>query len=591
MENYSTKAGPFWFLLRTKQIGTKLKAALPLRLPFCTYGAEISKVSGQRMDRTLFKNQNIRENSTLSTTCQWQRRVVKLLALTGAGLLMGCQATQFGQAPVLPSPPSSLDLSQIQQDDDAARNAGAPRETVRYQSPDPSGRVRSLNDFSYEAAALNEAEILAQQPKSRASERVAEVVINGNQLLDEYELLRTMKTRPGRFFDPDKLQQDVNQLWRTPGISRVKGPFLEKTPSGVIVTLEIVESSSIGEVKFVGNRGISDAALRRDTGLKDGQPLDVHQIRMAKTKIEEFYKRKGYPRTQVEVMEGGEAGDSRVVFLIHEDEKQRIWKVEFEGNTIAPDGRLKALIKSKPGILKLIGGLVKRNEVEQDITRLTSYYRSLGFFNARIGREISESNDGRWLNLRFIINEGPRYQVRQISFIGNRVYESQQLESLLELRPSEAGSPEFNVSDMNADVVALRELYGGEGFIFANIVAEPRFLEEPGLLDIVYKIEEGKQYHAGEIRIHYEGGSSVTRREVALNRVSVRTGDKISVQEVRNSERRLRAANIFNTGAQGGSAPRIVLSPADGTSPLSAGGGGGSRTASRPSGGGGSGTR
>ena len=544
------------------------------------------------MDRELFNRKNTRQNSNSSTTCHRQRRITRMLALIGVSLLLGCQATQFGQAPVLPPPPSSLDLSQIQRSDAAAQSADASRETVRYQSPGSGSRVRSLQeDFTYEAAAQNQAEILAQQPKSQSADRVAEVIINGDQLLNEYDLLREMKTRPGRFFDPDKLQQDVNQLWRTPGISRVKGPFLEKTPSGVIVTLEIVESSSIGEVKFVGNRGISDAALRRDTGLKDGQPLDVHQIRMAKTKIEELYQRKGFPRTQVEIMEGSETGDNRVVFLIHEDEKQRIWKVEFEGNTIAPDGRLKALIKSKPGILKLIGGLVKRNEVEQDITRLTSYYRSLGFFNARIGREISESNDGRWLNLRFIINEGPRYRVRQVSFIGNQIYQGQQLESLLELRPNETGSPEFNVATMNSDVVTLRELYGGEGFIFANVVAEPRFLEEPGLLDIVYKIEEGKQYHAGEIRVHYEGGVGVTRREVALNRLSVRTGDKINVQEIRNSERRLRAANIYASG-QGGPAPRIVLTPADGEGAIRTASGGGGGSGSRgPSPSGGSGSR
>ena len=535
------------------------------------------------MDLALSNYQNTRQNLNPTTTCHRQRRIARMLAVIGASLLLGCQATQFGQAPVLPPPPPSLDLSQIQANHAASKSEAAPREVVRYQSPGSDSRVRSLqDDFSYESAARNQAELLAKQPQAQSADRVAEVIINGNHLLNEYDLLRKMKTRPGRFFDPDKLQQDVNELWRTPGISRVKGPFLENTPSGVIVTLEVVETSSISEVQFVGNRGISDAALRRHTGLEDGQPLDVHQIRMAKTKIEEHYKSKGFPRTQVEVMEGSEAGDNRVVFLIHEDEKQRIWKVEFEGNTIAPDGRLKALIQSKPGVLKLIGGLVKRNEVEQDITRLTSYYRSLGFFNARIGREISESNDGRWLNLRFIINEGPRYRVRQVSFIGNQIYAGQQLEQLLELRPNETGSPEFNVAEMNADVVTLRELYGGEGFIFANIVAEPRFLEEPGLLDIVYKIEEGKQYHAGEIRVHFEGGVGVTRREVAMNRLSVRTGDVINLQEVRNSERRLGSANIFAPGS------RIVLSPGDGADPI--------RTANRggggpPSGGGGSGSR
>ena len=551
------------------------------------------------MDRELFKNHITHQKSYRSMSRQPRRCIARTLALTGVGLFLGCQATQFSQAPVLPTPPPSLDLSQIPTSDPPQTSNSQissvqppSRETVRYQSPD-SGRVRSLNDFSYDAAALNQAQIQAQQPKKQASSRVAEVIINGNNLLSDNDLLRKMKTQPGRFFDPDKLQQDINLLWRTKGISRIKGPFLEHTANGVIVTLEIVETSSISEVQFVGNRGISDAALRRHTDLEDGQPLDVHQIRLAKTKIEEHYKAKGFPRTQVEIMEGSDTGDNRVVFLIHEDEKQRIWKVEFEGNTIAPDGRLKALIQSKPGIAKIFGGLVKRNEIDQDITRLTSYYRSLGFFNARIGREFSESNDGRWLNLRFIINEGPRYRVRQVSFIGNQVFQPEQLETLLELRPNQEGSPEFNVSRMNGDVEALRELYGGQGFIFANIVAEPRFLEEPGLLDIVYKIEEGKQYYAGEIRVHYEGGTGVTRREVALNRLSVRPGDVINVQKIRNSERRLGSANIFAAG------PRIVLTPTDPNDPnriagRSAGGGSGSRptrtagSGARPSGGSGS---
>ena len=541
------------------------------------------------MDRKLLKNQITHQKSNSSR--QPRCRIARILALTCVGLFLGCQATQFSQAPVLPAPPPSLNFSQIQTTAPAAQSANS-RETVRYQSPD-TGAVRSLNDFSYEAAALNQAQIQAQQSKSQSS-RVAEVIITGNNLLNENELLRTMKTRPGRFYDPDKLQQDVNQLWRNKGISRIKGPFLENTPDGVIVTLDITETSSISEVQFVGNRGISDAALRRHTDLQDGQPLDVHQIRLAKTKIEDHYKSKGFPRTQVEILEGSDTGDNRVVFLIHEDEKQRIWKVEFEGNTIAPDGRLKALIQSKPGIAKVFGGLVKRNEIDQDITRLTSYYRSLGFFNARIGREFSESNDGRWMNLRFIINEGPRYRVRQVSFIGQQAFQPEQLETLLELRPNQEGSPEFNVTRMNGDVEALRELYGGQGFIFANIVAEPRFLEEPGLLDIVYKIEEGRQYYAGEIRVHYEGGTGVTRREVALNPLSVRTGDLINVQKIRDSERRLGAANVFAPGS------RIVLTPSNPDDPnrvagRTVGGGSGSRpprtaggSGSRPSGGSGS---
>ena len=67
---------------------------------------------------------------------------------------------------------------------------------------------------------------------------------------------------------------------------------------------------------------------------------------------------------------------------------------------------------------------------------------------------------------------------------------------------------------------------------------------------------------ANDITGSFEGGGAITRREVTLNRLSVRPGDLINVHEIRSSERRLRAANIF---AAGGPAPRIVLTPADGS--------------------------
>ena len=147
------------------------------------------------------------------------------------------------------------------------------------------------------------------------------------------------------------------------------------------------------------------------------------------------YEEKGYPKTEVSIIEGDEFSDREVVFLIHEDELQRIGWVRFEGNEIASDGRLKSFIKMKPGILWYFGGKVNRRELEQDMLRLESYYRSLGFFNARVGRELVESNDGRWLSIRYIINEGPRYRVRNVSFIGNERYSSGDLDTVVKLKP------------------------------------------------------------------------------------------------------------------------------------------------------------
>ncbi|MEL7500082.1 MAG: POTRA domain-containing protein [Planctomycetota bacterium] len=509
------------------------------------------------MDRTLFES---KIDAGCRTPRAWNSTPLALAAghspsiIHPAWLLLlvpfftGC-LTSNSMLSELPIPPSVVDTTQL--------------DNVRYQSPDTmtgsSNHVTSRNRLPF----VEDQQAIREQPGSeQAGQRIAAVKVIGNTTIPEHRVLRSISTRPGRFFDPDKLQQDVNQLWRMPEIKRVKGPYLEQTDAGIVVTLEVEERQAITKVEFIGNRGIADRTLKKETGLEDGRPLDVHQIRMAKTRLEELYKEKGYPRTQVEIMEGADQEDSKVVFLIHEDEKQRIWNVIFEGNTIASDARLRHFIQSKPGILKVFGGLVNRDEIEQDITRLTSYYRSLGFFNARIGREVSESNDGRWLTIRFIINEGPRYKVRNVSFLGAEAFQPEQLETLVELKPGEEGSPEFNSAKMNKDVVALRDLYGSQGYVFATVEAEPRFLEEPGLLDIVYKVNEGKQYVVGSINVHYVGGGGITKREVIFNRLSLQPGDLVNNREIRNSERRLGSSQVFAVGGQtGGPPPRIVVRP------------------------------
>ncbi len=503
------------------------------------------------MDQTLSTNSQLltgRLQSALNFS------VEKAVLVIAVGLLLslqtGCQLNKFSKAEI-PVPSAVLDKSSL--------------DTARFQSPggNDSNRVYSLNEKfnGFDSQAHDKRTSSKKAPVDQAN-IVSEVKVTGNATIPTHHLTRNIRTRPGRYFDPDKLQQDVDELWQMPEISRVNGPYLNRTPEGVVVTIDVEERNTIGEVQFVGNRGISDRTLMKEIGLEDGKPLDVHEIRMAKTKLEEYYKDKGYPRTQVEIMEGSETGDANVVFLIHEDEKQRIWKVEFEGNTIATDARLRHFIQSKPGILKLIGGLVKRDEIDQDIVRLTTYYRSLGFFNARIGREVNESNDGRWLTIRFIINEGPRYRVRNVSFIGNSSYTSQQLKTMLELKPGmdAEGQPEFNVATMNQDVVALRDLYGSQGFVYSNVEAEPRFLEEPGLLDIVYKIKEGKQYVVGNIHVHYEGDYGITKRQVVLNRLQLRPGDPIDSRKLRNSERSLGQAQVFATRqTPGAQPPKIVV--------------------------------
>ncbi len=121
----------------------------------------------------------------------------------------------------------------------------------------------------------------------------------------------------------------------------------------------------------------------------------------------------------------------------------------------------------------------------------------------------------------------------------------------------------FNQTKMTSDVIALQDKYGGVGYVFTDVKADPRFLDEPGTLDLVYKIKEGDRYRVGKIDVAIKGEYPHTKITTVMNRLSLHPGDIVDIREIRASERRLRASQLFESNPANGSAPKIVYSPPD----------------------------
>lgn len=386
---------------------------------------------------------------------------------------------------------------------------------------------------------------------------VAAVRMVGHSTVKEQFIQSQLKTRKDREFDPDVVQADVRRLASTGRFHDVR-TYTQQTPEGVIVTFEFVESPTIRYVKYLGNRNISDKALAKQDGIEVGDSISRYAIEEARRKIEEYYHSKGFGKTQVTILEGDKPQDGGAVFVINEGQLERIASVKFVGNTIATDERLKTQIKSKPGFLwYLFRGQVDRKQIDEDIERLTAYYRGLGFFNARIGRELQFGESGEWLTLTFVIDEGPRYVVRDVTVAGNEKFATESLLGETELKSGDY----FNLAKMHRDVGSLRDVYGGQGHIFADVQADPRFLEEPGQLDLVYNVKEGGVWRAGRINVNIDGEHPHTRESVVLNRLSIRPGDILDTRELRASERRLKSSQLFQNDPMTGTSPQVVVRP------------------------------
>ena len=382
---------------------------------------------------------------------------------------------------------------------------------------------------------------------------IVEVRIEGNDAT-EVSKLPKLVTRAGQAFDPRTVEEDVRTLHKSRKFVDVHPKYV-RVADGVVVIFQVVERPMLRYVRYVGNERMTTRTLRKKAEIDVGDSMDPYVVEEARRRIEGYYHEKGYEAARVTTVEGSKPGDKGAVFLIDEGRARKALWTSFVGNTIATDARLLTQIKSKPGVLWFLGGDIDREVIDGDVDTLTAYYRSLGFFQAKVGREVSVVREGMrdWTHVTFVINEGPRYTVRNVSFMGNSKFKTEFLERELELK----GGEFFNQSKMDKDLNQIRDIYGGRGFVFADIQADPRFLEEPGQLDLVYNVSEGQRYRVGQINVRIRGDNPHTRHSVVLNRLSLRPGDILDIRKLREDERRLKSSSLFAADAAQGQGPRI----------------------------------
>jgi outer membrane protein insertion porin family len=386
---------------------------------------------------------------------------------------------------------------------------------------------------------------------------VVQVQVVGQKRVALEKITKHIRTRAGRPFNPDTVQEDVRRLSATRLFVHVR-PYVKKVEGGRVVIYEVLERPLLDHVWYVGCDKVGKKALAEEIKLKAGDPADPLAVEEGRRKIEAYYQSKGYTRAQVVVKEGSKPEDRGVIYEIDEGTQRQIWWTTFVGNTIVSSARLRTIVHSKHAILWYFRGYVDRKELEEDKHRLLAYYRDLGFFQATVGAELDYDDQLKWATVTFVINEGLRYRIREVRIFGNTKFSTEELGRDLKLKHGEY----FNKGALKADVGLMQDRYGAVGYVYAEIKPDPRFIEQPpGVMDIVYQVNEGSRYRVGRVNVNIKGPYPHTQIGTVLNRMSLQPGDIVDTRELRASERRLKASGLFKADPQSGEAPKILFTP------------------------------
>src|SRR5262249_50826352 len=116
-------------------------------------------------------------------------------------------------------------------------------------------------------------------------------------------------------------------------------------------------------------------------------------------------------------------------FIIREGLKVRIKRIYVYGNVAYPDKRIVKVMKSRWAWL-FGSGLLKEDVLEDDMKAIQSFYEQNGFLDTKASYQIEALYEG-FVNVNVTIQEGKRYYVGDVSFLGNVILSDYDIKSQL----------------------------------------------------------------------------------------------------------------------------------------------------------------
>ncbi len=372
-------------------------------------------------------------------------------------------------------------------------------------------------------------------------QKIAKIEIKGNRKINSSAITTKIKSQVGDTFSEADVAADIKTIFKM-------GFFLDvtaeetSTPEGKIITFVVQEKGLISEISINGNKALSKDDIKDAMATKTKQSLNQEQIKADIEKIKALYDAKGYYYAEIKdrVERDGEK-DFRVIVDIKENDKLYIKKISFEGNEAYTSKELKNMMTTNEyTIFHLItdSGLLKRDQLKQDIGKLISYYFNNGFINSQIGEpEITYDKKGIYIKIK--IKEGKRFKVDKVEISGDSL-QKPKAELLQSLKTKKGDN--YSREAIMKDIDFLTQSCNDEGYANADINPKINTRENEQLVDVEYQITKGEQVYINHINIF---GNNITRDKVIRRQLNVVEGDLYSSSKLKSSYANLNRLRYF----------------------------------------------
>lgn len=330
----------------------------------------------------------------------------------------------------------------------------------------------------------------------------------------------------------------------TKDISRATGEIAEKIAS------KVLPQQIVSRIRVEGNERIGADAIKAVIKTSEGQPFSHPKVQ---EDIKAIYNMGYFEDVRVDARDTAEGKE--VIFIVKENPIIEV--VEVKGNSSIDKKDILAAIQTKPH------SVLKRKQLADDVQNILNLYRQKAYYDAKVDYTIEFPRDPRRAQVTFRIQEGKKFFVKKITFIGNKSFSDRKLKSVMNTKEksilffwsSERGVLQQDVLETDAD--RLTAFYHDNGFMDAR-VGTPKVEQRSDGFYIQVPIEEGLRYKVGSFKIT---GDPIETKENISRKIQTRVGEYFSRENLRKDIQYLTRLCLDQGYARAEIAPHVQKDP------------------------------
>ncbi len=341
----------------------------------------------------------------------------------------------------------------------------------------------------------------------------------------------------------------VKRFWRQGLYSKVEINAVKTAGDKVWLEIALQRQPRMSEMRFEGVKGGEKKDLTERLGMVSGQQLTPNIIAQAKHIIEDYYSKKGFKNAEVKISQQPDLSKENQVILnvnVNRNNKVKVHKIYIDGNEVLSDRKIKNVMKKTNENSDLLKIFSQKKFVDRDFAddrnRIIDKYNELGYRDAKITHDSVARYNDKSVDIYLTVDEGKKYYISDISWVGNTIYPTETLNTILGIYPGDVYNQKYLNKRTQDDDDAVSNLYLDNGYLFFQLVPIEERIDGDSIA-LQMRVIEGPQARVNRVVIN---GNDQLYEKVIRRELRVRPGELFSKSDLMRSAREIAASGHFD---------------------------------------------